>query len=202
MAFRSFRLVAVVCGVALFALTAQPAFGQGFAAASDWYPGYSGDGFYTGYWGSRHGWTNYPYGLFDFGMNYYGDAPTTIYRPAYQLPGGFGPPPALPTAYEPPPLDNAVHLRVRVEPGADLWFDGVRTQQTGVVREFASPALVPGQNYTYQVRARWTQDGYVVDRVRTIRVRANQRTEVDMTQPEPGDTAGPGQLLETPAKVP
>jgi uncharacterized protein (TIGR03000 family) len=104
-------------------------------------------------------------------------------------------------ANEPPPQDDAAHLRVRVAPGADLWFNGVRTQQIGVVREFASPALAPGQNYTYQVRARWTDGGYLVDRVRTIRVRANQWSEVDMTQPEPGDKTGPGPLLETPAQA-
>jgi uncharacterized protein (TIGR03000 family) len=82
-------------------------------------------------------------------------------------------------------------VRVHVPAGADLWFEGVRVGKTGDVRDFTSPALTPGKGYLYDVRARWNEDGRMVDRVRTVRVRANQRTEVDMTQPEAGDRKGP-----------
>ena len=46
-----------------------------------------------------------------------------------------------------------------------------------------SPPLTPGQDYTYEVHARWTDDGRTVDRTRKIHVRANALTEVDLTRP-------------------
>jgi uncharacterized protein (TIGR03000 family) len=119
---------------------------------------------------------------------------TKVLVPATGVPQGFPSPPpvpdTVPASTSGTPEDNAAHLQVRVPAGADLWFEGVRMPQTGEVREFTSLELKPGKGYVYDVRARWTEDGRMVDRTRTVRVRANQWTEVDMTQPEPADRKG------------
>jgi uncharacterized protein (TIGR03000 family) len=193
MSCRSFLAVAAVVA-ALLAVPAQAADYATYPVYSGYYPGYTGDNFYSGYWGSQHGWTNYPFGLNDYGLNYHFTAPTTIRYAAYEAPQGFPSPPPVPDTVSAStsgaPEDNAAHLQVRVPAGADLWFEGVRMPQTGEMREFTSPELTPGKGYVYDVRARWTEDGRVVDRTRTVRVRANKWTEVDMTQPEPGDRKG------------
>jgi uncharacterized protein (TIGR03000 family) len=64
---------------------------------------------------------------------------------------------------------------------AKLWFQGQLTKRRGKVREFESPPLAPGTEYTYQVRASWMRDGEEVARHQTISVRAGQRTRVDFT---------------------
>jgi uncharacterized protein (TIGR03000 family) len=138
-------------------------------------PGYGAFDFHSGTWGYRHSWDSYPYGFHDYGLNIHYTAPTTITYSAYYPPeewtleGWFAP--------------DAARVEVRVPAGAALWFDGVRTQQSGSERSFVSPPLTPGQEYTYEVHARWTEDGRTVDRNRTIHVRANTRTDVDLTRP-------------------
>jgi hypothetical protein len=48
--------------------------------------------------------------------------------------------------------------------GTQLWFEGVRTNQTGTIRDFVLPALRPGRTFTCDIRAQWTApDGHVVD---------------------------------------
>ena len=58
-----------------------------------------------------------------------------------------------------PPLsaiaDNTARVEVRLPADAELWFEGQKTAQTGTDRSFHSPELQPGQDYVYNVRARW-----------------------------------------------
>jgi len=81
--------------------------------------------------------------------------------------------------------DNDVHVRVAVpSPDAEVWFEGVPTQQKGTMREFESPPLTPGQNYTYHVRARWMENGQPRDQTRSIVVQAGQHVNVDFNVPD------------------
>jgi uncharacterized protein (TIGR03000 family) len=68
-------------------------------------------------------------------------------------------------------------------PDASLWIENVRTCQTGTSRVFISPPLGPG-NYTYTVRAAWTEEGRQVTREKTVKVRPGQEVVVDFTAPE------------------
>jgi uncharacterized protein (TIGR03000 family) len=82
--------------------------------------------------------------------------------------------------------DNAARVRVLV-PAADakVWFDGKETKQTGVVRRFESPALTPGHEYSYDVKAQWRdQEGKEVTRTRHVDVRANGLATVDFRKAE------------------
>jgi uncharacterized protein (TIGR03000 family) len=85
-------------------------------------------------------------------------------------------------AYAPSAPDNAAHLRVIVPTGAKVWFDNSATQQTGRVRFFESPPLTPGKDYSYDVRATWTENGKEVTRTRHVDIRANAKATVDFTR--------------------
>jgi uncharacterized protein (TIGR03000 family) len=75
---------------------------------------------------------------------------------------------------------------VTVPATAQIWFDGESTSQTGPQRTFRSPPLEPGQNYNYEVKASWMQDGQQVERTQTVRVRAGERALVNFLTPSQG----------------
>ena len=128
---------------------------------SYYYPRY---GFYTG------GYQPYSYGT------YYSPAGS-----AYESPSGtpgtysYG-------AYE-PDNPNVVRMDVRVPADADVWVEGTRTAGTGELRHFVSPPLTPAVSYVYDIRARWTENGHVVDSTRPVRVRPGSRVTVDFLRP-------------------
>jgi uncharacterized protein (TIGR03000 family) len=76
------------------------------------------------------------------------------------------------------PADPTAHLTVRVPADAKLWFDGSTTTSTGPVRVFQSPPLTPGR-YTYEVRARWTENGRAVTQTQKVRVSRGAYVAVD-----------------------
>lgn len=138
------------------------------------YPGLGigiGPSYYPWLYGDYYG------GRYDYGSDYsfYG-VPFVYYTsPLY---------PALPPPDQvlaaPRRTGNTAVLSVRVPEGAELWFDGQPTRQTGPVREFESPPLRPGRDYAYEVRARWTENGQSVERDRTVTVRAGDRLNIDL----------------------
>jgi uncharacterized protein (TIGR03000 family) len=76
--------------------------------------------------------------------------------------------------------DTTAHLDVMVPDSAQVWVEGAKTQQTGSLRHFVSPALTPGQDFTYDIRARWTdENGNVVDRTRHVPVHAGGQVMVN-----------------------
>jgi uncharacterized protein (TIGR03000 family) len=78
------------------------------------------------------------------------------------------------------PVDeNAAVIAVRVPANAELWFDGYKASQSGQVRQFETPTLDPAQEYTYEVRARWTENGHDVSRTRRVSVHAGDRLGVN-----------------------
>src|SRR5262245_31588389 len=78
------------------------------------------------------------------------------------------------------------HLDVRVPADAEVWFDGKRTNLTGSRRRYATRPLDPSRDYTYEVRARWSEDGEVVTRKRALTLAAGGRGMVHLFgAPEP-----------------
>ncbi len=75
--------------------------------------------------------------------------------------------------------DAPATVEVQLPADAELWFGSYRPNQTGDSRIFQSPTLIAGQAYSYQVRARWNQDGRLVDQTRTVQVRAGRVARVD-----------------------
>jgi uncharacterized protein (TIGR03000 family) len=80
--------------------------------------------------------------------------------------------------------DTTAAVQVEVPANATLWFDGVQTKQTGVLRTFHTPPLERGHSYHYDVKARWEQNGKPVERLRRVNVHAGARVTVDFKQPD------------------
>jgi uncharacterized protein (TIGR03000 family) len=149
----------------------------------------------------------YPYGL-GYG-GYYGGyyAPVGGYAADYYPPSYYSAPdvsyyvtpqapqaPAGPAVYnlaEPgagapaAPQDPVAHVTVKVPADADVWFGQGKTQQTGTQREFVSPPLTPGKDFSYEVKARWMEDGKEVVQTRQVEVSAGAWKVIDFTKPVP-----------------
>jgi uncharacterized protein (TIGR03000 family) len=79
---------------------------------------------------------------------------------------------------------GTVLLNLQVPASAKVWIEGQETQVTGTSRSFVSPRLNPGQ-YTYNVKAQWTENGKQVTRERKVQVRPNQTVRINLQQPSP-----------------
>jgi uncharacterized protein (TIGR03000 family) len=163
-------------------------------------------GFFFGwpFWGfgSWYGW-GYPWPY------YYGGFPSWYYWNDYASSAPPGPAyvytqdgtitqtdqPPPPPSDAPKLDDNAVLIGVRVPEGATIWFDGEKTTQTGTFREFMSPPLEPGQKYSYEIKAIWTENGQEMSRLRRIDVFAGDRMMVNFLSPSSTPAPkGPGKL--------
>ena len=71
---------------------------------------------------------------------------------------------------------------------ARVWFDGVLTTSTGSVREYQSPPVTPGQRYTYQIQARWNDNGQ--ERTQTQQVEVTAGAHVNLRFPVPTTATG------------
>jgi uncharacterized protein (TIGR03000 family) len=115
------------------------------------------------------------------------------------LPGPFYSPAALGPTLSPllneagaaPQSENRARIWLHVPADAAVWFEGIRTRQTGTRRYFFSPPLAPGVTYAYDIEARWEEDGKPVERKRQLVVHAGDSLRVDLTQPAAsGNPAG------------
>ncbi len=123
--------------------------------------------------------------------------------------------PAAPGATTSLSTENAARVVVRVPEDARLDFGGMTMPQTGRVRKFFTPPLVPGQRYHYDVQATWQEDGRTVVRERKVNVYAGEKADIDFLGPEenherelhtrpilpaPVPAAAPGALPRTPPR--
>ncbi len=150
------------------------------------------------------GYSNYPpnrtYGPFLSYYPYLGSG--SAYSPDYGSYGEGGPPypygapgmePAIGTnawyrarAAVPARSDTVATVEAQVPAGARLWFNGTETTSTGTVREFNTPALKPGHEYSYEVRAQWQENGREVTQAQKILVSAGADVRVMFPIPAKG----------------
>jgi uncharacterized protein (TIGR03000 family) len=136
------------------------------------WPGYSP--YYNGYYDAY-------YPPFDYGGGY---------MPIADIYGGYGPPAdtsggAAISDAVPIPAAGAAPAQIDViVPDADatVWFNGFQTTSRGINRQFDTPDLQPGVNYSYTVKAAWTQNGTAMSREYVVRVNPGARVLVDFTQ--------------------
>jgi uncharacterized protein (TIGR03000 family) len=170
-----------------------PFYGSGF--------GYGGYGYgYRPYYGGYYGgfgpyygryWGGYPYGLnswsfavpYSYPVVYAAPATAALVGSAIPVVPADSPPPAEP-AQPAPANPNAAYVEVRVPTDAQVWLGPTPSDQTGPVRTFVSPPLETGYDYSYTVRARWTENGVPVTRERKVPVHAGDRLSIDMTRPQ------------------
>jgi uncharacterized protein (TIGR03000 family) len=142
---------------------------------------------WSGHQGSFSGGSSYGSG---YGSSYY-RAPAYYYpMPAYLGRSPSGQVSGFPTLSDPQtrgdyaygattsesyygsPLTLPVRINVSVPASAQIWFDDARTTQMGEFRHFFSPPLAPGRDYSYEVKATWTQDGKPTTQTRHVTVHA------------------------------
>ena len=154
------------------------------------YPGWYGSGYgYRGYgYGYSPGYRAYGYGYPAYGYSSYGtygypqqapvvvagDTPSTVQRT---------------TSGYTPSTSNAATVTVSVPPNARVWVGDYLTRSVGPVRTFESPELQAGKEYTYKVRATWTDaTGKQVTQTQDVDVTAGGNARV--TFPTASTTGG------------
>jgi uncharacterized protein (TIGR03000 family) len=174
-------------------------FGRGFrgGVGGRFFPGYYGYG--LGFGGGFYGYGSGPSSA--YGSSGYGYSPSYANASSGYTPNSSGYSNAVVSGYYPPAADaarsavdpagygtdlgdNTAHIQMKVRADAEVWFDGVKTSQSGAMREFVSPPLDPAKKFGYQVRARWTDNGITVEQTRKVNVYANAWTAIDFTRPE------------------
>jgi uncharacterized protein (TIGR03000 family) len=151
-----------------------------------------GLGYWPGYYG-YYGSYSPSYGYYSYSPSYWGGYyPSYSYVPSY-YDSGYPSMTYVPEsgsysygATQPMTSDpNRASVDIRVpKADAEVFFEGSKTSQTGTDRAFISPPLQPGSNYTYEVQARWFENGKEVTRTRRVPVRAGERVTVDFTRPD------------------
>jgi uncharacterized protein (TIGR03000 family) len=108
---------------------------------------------------------------------------SSYYAPAAPTYQSFYYAPAAPTTYQsfyPGSQDNRnVLIHMRVPENARVWFDGRPTTRQGTERDFMSPPLSGGRDYTYRVRVQWMEGGRPVSEVRDVTVHAGDRIDLN-----------------------
>lgn len=172
-----------------------PGFGVGIGSRSygGYYGGYGGyAGNYGGYYGSPHYGGGYAY------PRYYGGPQggySSMYEPLY---GGY---PRMPALTE----SNPTQVRLRVLlPSSDarLWIQGVPMQVAGTERAFFSPALEPGKNYVYKLRATWMEGGREVSKDKEAVVIPGQETTVSFKETPGSDVERPMSEVKPEVRIP
>jgi uncharacterized protein (TIGR03000 family) len=75
---------------------------------------------------------------------------------------------------------SPAYLTVLVpDANAEIWLGNSATAAKGIQRQFQSPALEPGQDYIYTVKAKWMDNGKPVEQSREVKVRAGQLSTVN-----------------------
>jgi uncharacterized protein (TIGR03000 family) len=125
------------------------------------------------------------------------DAPSTYgaytQGPGFFYTGGVGPATA--------PEEQVVYLHVRVSPPhAEISIEGSKTSQIGSSRLYVSPPLMQGENYTYDIRVSWKENGGEVTQSRKVPVRAGDRLSVVFRAP--ANTGQTATLQTTPGTRP
>jgi uncharacterized protein (TIGR03000 family) len=94
------------------------------------------------------------------------------------------------------PLDFKAHIQVKVPADAEVWFNGQKTTAKGPVREFRSPELDAGYEYSYEVRARWQEGGKERERTRKVSIYPGAHLTVEF----PDKPAAGGQAEDKPPR--
>jgi uncharacterized protein (TIGR03000 family) len=129
-------------------------------------------GYYGGYGYPYASGYRYP----SYSNGYYNSAPDVTYAQPYST--------TVPQTSYYPSFTNpsTAGFTVRLpDPNAEVWFQNYKTQQTGTVRQFQSESLDPTSSYMFQVRARWMQNGQMMDQTRQVPARAGQSYSVDFS---------------------
>jgi uncharacterized protein (TIGR03000 family) len=161
-------------------------FGFGYGGGGYWggYPYYGG--YYQPYYGGGYYSEPYVYSQ----PNYYSEPYSSSSQPYYSSNMQYGYEEAeqgAQPAYNQPRDDEAMVRVILPNPDCRVTFDGHQTQQRGTQRSFTTTLPDRNRDYTYTVRATWTEDGREMKRERKVKVRAGQPVTVDFRQDSGSD---------------
>ncbi len=157
----------------------------GYHGAGHYGGGYYGNHYYGGrYYGGFGRWGGYypyygyyggypDYGSYGYAVPSYADPAITI-APSTDAYQAFYPP-ANPAT----PSDMHAYITVKAPADARIWIQNSLMTSSGAVREFVSPPLTRGVEYTYTILARWNENGHEVTRKQEVDVQAGSHAEVD-----------------------
>jgi uncharacterized protein (TIGR03000 family) len=78
--------------------------------------------------------------------------------------------------------DNRARITVKLPEGAELSVDGVRNSRKSLIREFSTPVLEPGKDYSYVLRCEVPGQPSLFQEIK-LDFQAGMGFEVDFTQP-------------------
>jgi len=168
--------------------------------------GYYDDGSSAGrrgrFFGRRRGGNDYNYGSYGYGSGSgcHGGCHGSSYGSGCHGSSGYYGAPTGDAGYNYGSLGNAALINVKVAANATLTFDDEPTQQTGEFRQFMTPALEPGKNFSYTVHAKWQDGGRDMDQSRKVSVRAGQQTQVDFNTAQAQDPKASPEPAPQPAQ--
>jgi uncharacterized protein (TIGR03000 family) len=88
---------------------------------------------------------------------------------------------------------NTAKSKVKVtvpQDDATLVIEGKATSTVGKTREYDTPDLEPGKKYLYELKVSWKPNKFTtLTRTRTVKFVAGDEVTVDLTVPQPTDTA-------------
>lgn len=86
-----------------------------------------------------------------------------------------------PVAVKPAVAQDRAKIVVKLPPGAVLFVDGRRNERTDSTREFTTPTLQAGKEYSYVMKAEWRRNGQPESQEQKIEFRAGEQLTVDFT---------------------
>jgi uncharacterized protein (TIGR03000 family) len=93
--------------------------------------------------------------------------------------------PALP-APSPPPVADVAEFHVILPGRGSVSFGRFQAAQDSGAHLYESPQITPGETYSYQIQARWSENGQEKTRTKTVKFRAGERVRVDFSDPSNG----------------
>jgi uncharacterized protein (TIGR03000 family) len=137
----------------------------------------------SGYYGYPSSYFSYGYGYpyyYSYPSDYYSYGANDYYADTPQYDDSPSPQQYVASR----PIADVARIEVRLpDPDGTLWVQGQQMTTTGSVRHFRSPQLDPSQQYTYNLKAQWNDNGKLVTDERQVKVQANGLAVVDFTQP-------------------
>jgi uncharacterized protein (TIGR03000 family) len=173
---------------------------SGYYGSGYYGSGYGYSPYYSSYnYGYRPWYSSYTYGYSPYAPNYeYGPSYSSYsYSPSYYTTPMYSyvtpsssnsyvrPTTSTSFYYSPsigdaaPTMTDRAQVEVRLPADAELWIDGVPSAQRGEKRTFETPTLELGRTFTYELRARWMDNGKPVEQTRQVNLFAGARPMID-----------------------
>jgi len=77
------------------------------------------------------------------------------------------------------PAEQSIAIRLLVPAGAQVEFDGSKTTMTGPSRQYVSPPVPVGREYTYTLKVALVRDGRTITESQRVLLTPGQEARVD-----------------------